>query len=174
MGRNDLLWLLGLFTVSAYGLLLFIAPSPFAAEMLNDPRGFNGIPWGTSLHGRPDLILKAPGDRIQAYERKEGPLPLGQANVDSMRFFTVDGQFARVVVRYHGKTTHEQVLAYLQSRFGASDYRPEQMMRGLNQAHTWRGEESHINLTYEEMSQRGFVFFESRVLAPDFLENIGE
>ena len=161
-------------TASACCLLLAYAFSAFAADLLDDPGGFNGIPWGMSLDGRPDFLLVGPGDRFQAYELKEGPVPLGTATVDSMRFFTIDGKLARVAIRYRGKTTHAQVLGHLQARFGPSDYRPDQMMRGLNQEHAWRGEESQINLTYDDMSQRGFLFFESRILAPAFLDNIGE
>jgi len=149
------------------------APQSFAAEMHDDPKGFHGIPWGASLEGRADFILAAPGERIRTYELKDGPPRLGEAPIDSMRFLTIDGKFARVAIRYRGKKTHEQVFSYLQSQFGPSDYRPDEMMRGLNQEHAWRGKDSEIHLTYEDMGERGFLFFESRVLAPLFLDNLG-
>jgi hypothetical protein len=148
------------------------APIP-AADMQNDPKGFHSIPWGASLENRPQFNLVAPGSRIKGYELKDGPPPLGDAHVDSMRFFTIDGKFARVAIRYRGKQTHQQVLAYLHDQFGPSDYASGSMMRGLNQQHSWKGTDSQINLTYEDLGQRGNLFIESRQLAPSFLENLG-
>jgi hypothetical protein len=51
---------------------------------------------------------------------------------------------------------------------------PGQMMRGLNQQYTWRGPETEISLTYEANRDRGFVFIESRNLAPRFQDRIAD
>jgi hypothetical protein len=159
--------------IAAATILSVCLQQAHAAEMLKDPEGFHGIPWGASVEERPEFVLVAPGERIKGYELKSGPPALGDTQVDSVQFFTIDGKFARVTIRYRGKSVHVQVLAYLQSQFGPSDHRPDEMMGGLNQEHAWRGPESQINLTYEDMGQRGFLFIESRVLAPLFLEGIG-
>ncbi|MBI3603011.1 MAG: hypothetical protein HY205_00980 [Nitrospirae bacterium] len=152
---------------SALGVL----PMPATAGTLqNDPKGFHGIQWGSSLAKAPDLTLINAEEHIQEYALKQGPLPLGEAKVESMTFYAYDGEFARVGVRYKGKKTHEQVLAYLQSHYGPIDRSPGSMMRGLNQQFNWRGTDTEINLTYEAKGERGFVFFDSRTLAPKFNE----
>lgn len=163
-----------LFLLAAISAAMTLPLLPLhAANLLNDPKGFHDIRWGASLDDVSGLVLVASGERIKEYDLKDGPLPLGEAKVDSMRFFSIDGKFARVAIRYHGKRTHEQVLAYLQSRFGPVDQLPGSMMRGLNQEFTWEGPESQVTLTYEDFKERGFLFIESRTLAPKFLENVG-
>ncbi|MBM4122473.1 MAG: hypothetical protein FJ249_07770 [Nitrospira sp.] len=145
-------------------------PLTSAGNMINDPKGFHGIQWGSSLAKAPDLQLVNSEEHIQEYQLKQGPLPLGEAKVEYMKFLAYDGEFARVSVRYRGKKTHEQVLVYLQAQYGPIDRTPGSMMRGLNQQFNWRGTDTEINLTYEARGERGFVFIDSRTLAPKFNE----
>src|SRR6476659_1373508 len=102
-----------------------------------------GIPYaaaGTMVNDPMDS-----GDRIKRYERKDTAPALGDFTVDALHFFTIDGKFARVSVRYHSKSVHDQVLKYLQAQFGPIDRTPGQMARGLNQQFNWRGEDTEIN-----------------------------
>ena len=157
--------------------IMLIRPMPLEAGNLikEDPQGFDGIPWGSSLAERDDLKLVDSGSsNIKGYDRKDGPLRLGPAPVDAMRHIAIDDKFARVTIRYHGKETHTQLLAYLQSQYGQVDRTPGQMVRGLNQQFNWRGTDTEINLTYEAQGDRGFVFFDSRVLSPRFNDNIAD
>jgi hypothetical protein len=148
-------------------------PAMPAATMINDPKGFRGIAWGSALANVPDLKLVSPGEHITEYELKQGAPSLGDVKVDAMHFLAYDGEFARVTIRYRGKKTHEQVLAYLQAQFGPIDRSPGSMMRGLNQQFDWRGtdtENTEITLTYEARGERGFVSIDSMLLAPKFNE----
>jgi len=141
-----------------------------AGTLQNDPKGFHGLQWGSSLAKVPDLTLLKAEEHIHEYALKDGPLALGEAAVESITFYAYDGEFARVGIRYRGKKTHAQVLAYLQSHYGPIDRSPGSMMRGLNQQFNWRGTDTEINLTYEAKGERGFIFFDSRTLAPKFNE----
>ena len=162
----------------AAGLVCSIAlaptPSARAGAMANDPKGFNNIPWGTSLDSRPELTLANSAPHIKEYDLKNGPLPLGEAKVEMMRLTTFDGKFARVTIRYRGKNVHTQVLAYLQAQYGSLDRTPGQTMRGVNQQYNWRGADTEINMTYEGQGERGFLFIESAVLAPRFSDLLAE
>lgn len=142
--------------------------------MANDPKGFNNIPWETALDGRPELTLANSAPHIKEYDLKAGPLPLGEAKVDMMRFSTFDGKFARVTIRYRGQHVHAQVLAYLQAQYGSLDRTPGQTMRGVNQQYNWRGTDTEINMTYEGRGERGFLFIESAALAPRFSDLLAE
>ena len=128
-----------------------------AVPMVNDPKGFEGIPWGAAFSETADFVLVENSPHIKGYELKQGPPPLGPAKVDSMRFLTLDGQFARVVIRYHGKATHDQIVAYFQSRYGPLDQTPGQISKGLVQQLNWQGDESGIGLTYESLNDRGII-----------------
>lgn len=153
-------------------LALSIVPSGLAVPLHDDPKGYQGIPWGASLPGVPDMILTRAAAHIKEYEFKDGPPSLGGVPVEAVRFSSVDDQFARVTVRYRGEQVHKRILGYLERQFGALERIPGQMMRGLNQQYTWRGTDTEINLTYEAGGERGFVFFDSRTLAPRFNDNL--
>lgn len=136
----------------------------FAVPMQNDPNGFEGIPWGTTFSETGAFTKVEDAGRSQTYELKTGAPSLGSVKVDSMRFVTSDGQFARVTVRYQGKATHDQILAYLQSVYGSLDRTPGQIASGHVKFHKWTGFETDVTLRYETETDRGIIFFESQEL----------
>jgi hypothetical protein len=143
-----------------------------AGVMSNDPKGFQGVLWGSSLAGSPAWVLRESTDRLQVFEPAETPPRFGDVPVDSIRLIMIDGQFARVTIRYLGGATHKQILTQLETQFGAIDRTPGRTMRGLDQQYNWRGTETEVNLTYGEYKQQGYLFIESRLLAPRFNEGI--
>lgn len=166
--RSVFLWL----ALGCGLLLLDIARDARAVELMDDPKGFLGIPWGASLATVDSLTAVNQTDRLMEYEPKEKPPRLDTIAVRDITFVSLEGQFARVSIRYRGADVHKQVMAYLERRFGALDKTPGQMVRGLNQQYNWRGVETEINVTYEGQSERGFVFFDSRTLAPRFSDGL--
>jgi hypothetical protein len=145
-------------------LLMLSGNLAFAVPMQNDPNGFEGIPWGAAFSETDTFVKVEDTGRAQTYELKTGAPALGPAKVDSMRFLTVDGKFARVTVRYQGKAIHDQILAYLQSRYGSLDRTPGQFTGGSVKFYSWTGFDSDINLRYEIGTDRGIIFFESQEL----------
>jgi hypothetical protein len=139
-----------------------------AIEMKNDPKGFQDIPWGAALQQREDIEVARAGPHVNEYQAKNGATSFAGTTVDSIRFSSVDDRFARVTIRYHGDATHKLIMTYLERQFGPIERIPGQMTRGLNQQYTWRGTESEINLTYHASTERGFIFIDSRTLAPRF------
>lgn len=158
----------------AWAAVIVPAPSAHAVPMVNDPKGFHGISWGIPLDGRTEFTLVNSAPHIKEYEMKGGTLPLGDAKVETMKFSTFDGKFARVTIRYRGTHVHAQVLAHLQAQYGPLDRTPGQTMRGFNQQYNWRGTDTEVNMTYEGQGERGFVFIESTVLAPRFNDTLPE
>ncbi len=149
-----------------------LAPPAGAVPMVEDPKGFEGIPWGAEFSETADFLLVENSPHIKGYELKQGPPALGTAKVDSMRFVTFNGHFARVVIRYHGTATHDQIVAYFQSRYGPLDRTPGQISKGPVQQLNWQGDESEIVLTYESRNDRGIIFFEHRPSALKFSEGM--
>jgi hypothetical protein len=156
-------------------LLLLVHPyTSHAISMTNDPKGFLNIPWGSALQSRADLEVTYDGPHIVEYKFKNTPPAFAEIPVISVRLSTIEKQFARVTVRYQGETTHQQIMRYLEQRYGSLQRIPGQMIRGLNQQYNWRGPESEINLTYQASTERGFIFLDSRTLAPRFNDYIGD
>jgi hypothetical protein len=145
---------------------LLILPSglAFGVPMQNDPNGFEGIPWGTTFSETDTFVKVEDTGRSQTYELKARAPTLGAAKVDSMRFVTSEGKFARVTVRYQGKATHDQILTYLQSLYGPLDRTPGQIAGGPVKFFSWTGFETDVNLRYETSTDRGIIFFESQEL----------
>ncbi|MBI5855878.1 MAG: hypothetical protein HZB35_11770 [Nitrospirae bacterium] len=153
-------------------LVLLATSSVMAGPMTQDPQGFHGLLWGTALSHSPDFVLADAASRIKGYEIEDRVPRLGDTPVDLLRFVELEGRFARVTVRYHGKDTHAKVMAYLQQEFGPIDRSPGAYTRGAGQQFNWRGSETDVNLTYDATRERGFVFIDSRLLAPRFNDMI--
>ena len=135
-----------------------------AVPMQNDPNGFEGIPWGATFSETDTFVKVEDTGRSQTYELKTGSPSLGTVTVDSMRFVTSDGKFARVTVRYQGKATHDRILTYLQSLYGPLDRTPGQIAGGPVKFFSWTGFETDVNLRYETRTDHGIIFFESQEL----------
>ncbi len=146
-----------------FSLILQGAPAS-AVPMQNDPNGFEGIPWGTTFLETDTFMKVEDAGRSQTYELKTGAPSLGPMKVDSIRFVTFEGKFARVTVRYQGKAPHDQILVYLQSLYGPLDRTPGQIASGPVKFFSWTGFETDVKLRYEIGTDRGIIFFESQQL----------
>ena len=142
--------------------------------MMNDPKGFHNIPWGTALTARQDMEAARSGPHINEYRRKTETPSFADAEMASLLYVSVDDQFARVTIRYQGEHIHTRVLNFLETQFGPLEHIPGQMARGLNQQYNWRGPETEINLTYQASTERGYIFIDSRTLAPRFNDHIAD
>ena len=148
------------------------APPAHAVPMMNDPQGFHDIAWGAALTERRDLEPIRLGAHVKEYRLNSEAPTFAGAEMRSIGYLTVDDQFARVTIRYQGEHIHKQVLRYLETQFGPQERIPGQMARGLNQQYNWRGPETEINVTYQASTERGFIFIDSRTLAPRFNDHI--
>jgi len=162
-----------LLTLFILGLVL-PPDSSSAVPMKNDPKGFQDIPWGSPLTTRRDLEVIRSGTHVTEYRMRDGVTTFAGADMTSILYLSFDDQFARVTIRYQGQSAHQQVLEFLENRYGVIQRIPGQMARGLNQQYMWRGPETEINVTYQAGTERGYIFIDSRTLAPRFNDEIGD
>lgn len=144
-------------------LVLTGAPA-LAVPIINDPDGFEDIPWGATFLETERFVKVEDTVHSQTYELKGKPPALGTTPVDSMRFTTFESKFGRVTVRYSGKDTHEGILAYLQFKYGPLDRTPGQIAVGPVKVYAWQGVATEVTLRFETKFERGIIFFESRTL----------
>ena len=156
--------------ISLHVFFFAISHAHAVSPIANDPHGFQGIEWGTPLDTLNSVFLVEPDDRIQWYQFKKNGLQFANTQVESLQLLTIDGKFARVMIRYQGEPTHQAIMKYLSDQYGEIKHRRGSMVRGLNQENTWRGNETEISLNYRGLGERGFILFQSRILAPRFLE----
>jgi hypothetical protein len=105
---------------------------------------------------------------IVEYLHKTDSASFAGTQMTSVLYVSVDDESARDIIRYQGDQVHRQVLGFLENRFGRLERVPGEMARGLTQQYNWRGPETEINLTYQAGTERGYIFFDSRTLAPRF------
>ena len=151
------------FLIGALCSLILSGALAFAVPMQNDPNGFEGIPWGATFSETDTFIKIEDTGKSQTYELKTGAPSLGPVRVDSMRFVTSEGQFARVTVRYQSKAIHDQILVYLQSLYGSLDRTPGQIAGGSVKFFSWTGFETDVTLRYETGTDRGIIFLRARI-----------
>jgi hypothetical protein len=144
--------------------LVIQAALALAVPILNDPNGFEGLPWESALTEGDQFAKVEEAGQLRSYELKAGQPALGTIPVEVLRYTTFDGKFGRVLVRYQGKDTHEQILAYLQTKYGPLDRTPGQISVGPIRVYAWHGFDTEITLRYESRIERGIIFFESRIL----------
>ena len=130
--------------------------------MENDPNGFEGIPWGAAFTESDQFVKVEDAGRIQTYELTSTPRKLGPATVESMKFSTIEGKFARVMVKYTGKETHDRLLAFLQQQFGPIDQTPGQNGRRRGQVLQLAGADSAIILRYDLQTSQGVIFSKAK------------
>jgi hypothetical protein len=145
--------------------VLYATDAAVAVQMKEDPKGFEGIPWGAALSESETFGKVEDAGRLKTYELKGGPPSFGPAQVESMKFTTIDDRFARVTVRYQGKEAHDQLLTFLQSRYGPLDRTPGQFAGGAVKIFAWQGQDTEVSLRYETRTDRGIIFFENPALA---------
>ena len=158
-------------TIRRSGVLLTLAailtmpgPPAVAVPIENDPNGFEGIPWGAALTETEQFKKVEDTGRLQSYELTTGTPTLGNTPVEVMRFTTFAGKFGRVLIRYQGKEAHDQILDYLQAKYGQLDRTPGQIAVGPIKVYAWHGFDTEVTLRYETRIERGIIFFESRSL----------
>ncbi len=139
-------------------------PAAWGVPIVNDPNGFEDISWGTILSETEYFVKVEDSGRVQTYEQKGRTLSLGAIPVESLRFTTFEKKFGRVTVRYSGKATHEEILTYLQAKYGPLDRTPGQIAVGPITVYAWLGFLTEVTLRFESGIDRGIIFFESRTL----------
>lgn len=154
------------------GLLLLQGSQAPAVPILNDPNGFDGIPWGATLSDKDRFVSFEDTGRFQTYERKDQSPMLGTTPVDSMRFTAFQHKFGRVTVRYSGKDTHDAILTYLQSQYGPLDRTPGQIAVGPVKVYAWHGFQTEVTLRFESSLDRGIIFIESTTLRERWGEDV--
>ena len=67
---------LGILVGLAWFAALLVPPIASSGNLLDDPKGFQGIVWGSPLAAATDLTLSETGEHINGYDLKESPPPL--------------------------------------------------------------------------------------------------
>lgn len=104
------------------GLILLLAASAFA----EDPDGFRGIPWGSSLEtmreADPKLVEGHMGAMpgVKAFKRSDDELSFGGIKPDAITYMFYKDTFTSVSIDFRGYDNYERLLNYCRKQFGQS------------------------------------------------------
>jgi hypothetical protein len=149
--------------VLALILATVLAAHPLAAELPDDPGGFDGIRWGTRLEEFPDLQVVKEGSDFKIF-RKPIIIPVlcGTLPEDVTYQFYKD-RFESVTMIYRGKETHVELRACAVHAFGRIPVKKSRMALRMD----WEGPLTVLSLTYDPSVHEGRLSLSSRALAEE-------
>ena len=151
------------------GLLLvglMSAPAD-AARITNEPAGFNGYTWGTSLDQvsgltrvkDPKLAEPLPG--VEVYEKPGEALTLNGVTLTRVLYRFYKNRLGGVQLAYEGKENREKLIQWIEEQYG----KLPSVERKQSQIE-WHGESTVITLGYDVTTKLGRLWFTYLVLTP--------
>jgi hypothetical protein len=143
-----------------------------AARIKDDPRGFNGYRWGSSLAddssfrlvqelGSTDFVSKA-----GVYEKPGETLTLNGVPIIRVSYRFIDERLESIQLQYEGRENRNQLLQWLEERFGKVSPSERKMVNAVQ----WFGEDTTVTLSYDNTTRQGRLWFMSQVLNHRFNE----
>lgn len=156
----------GLFVLSVLAIGLSVAPAG-AAQIKDDPGGFNGYTWGTPLVKFPAFkLIQDLGSTdfvkdVGVYENPGETLTLNEVPLGKIRYRFVENQLESIMLIYTGRENRDKLMRWIEERFGKLTSHERKMVNAV----LWYGDTTVINLKYDVVTQQGTLFFLSKTLS---------
>jgi len=143
-----------------------------AANIPDDPGGFNGHTWGTPLAKFPGFkLVRDLGstdfvDNNGVYENPGETLTLNEAPLATIRYRFVENQLESISFRYTGRENRNKLVRWLEERYGKLTAPERRMVNALS----WFGDQTVINLKYDVATKNGVLYVFSKALSHRFNE----
>ena len=152
------------FISARLGLLVFLltaigVPRVESARILNEPDGFNGYRWGTTIDRYPELrpvldeAIANQLPNVKVYE-DAGSLVLNGVKPDKIYYRFSKGRLGSIELRYEGRDNREKLRQWIEDTYGRAPA-PERKQKNIE----WHGENVVISLGYDILSDRGQLWF---------------
>jgi len=143
-----------------------------AANIPNDPGGFNGYTWGTPLAKFPGFkLIKDLGSTdfvndVGIYENTGETLTLNEVPLSTIRYRFVENQLESIELRYTGRENRDKLARWLEEQYGKLTSYERKMVNAV----LWYGDTTVINLKYDVVTKEGTLYFLSQALSHRFNE----
>lgn len=147
-------------------LAIFIWTSSLFAFQ-NEPNGFRGVKWGTSIDSLKDSMTyfdsgEYKGEKIDFYTRKADKLSIGSVNLQAIFYHFWKGKFWGASLPFKGEASEDvanRLYWILVEQFGRKDDYGE---RSYFSQHCWTGKITTILLEYDRVTYtKGTLYFYS-------------
>jgi hypothetical protein len=137
--------------------------SSLAADLTDDPGGFDGIRWGTRLEEIPDLQLVKEGSEFKVFQKPIIIPVLCDTLPEDVKYHFYKDRFESVTMIYRGKDTHAALRACAGRAFGRMPVKKSRMALRVD----WEGPLTVLSLTYDASAHEGRLSLSSRALAEE-------
>ena len=158
------------FFISRLLLAVALSISPALAVLIHDePSGFQGIPWGASPADCASLsFVKTLGTtdsmkHADLYDLSTDGVTLNGVTFTRIRYRFLDNQLESVQLGYEGRANRDKLMQWVELRYGTLTP-GERKQAGAE----WEGEETVVNLSYNQATGRGSLWLISRTLSGGF------
>jgi hypothetical protein len=144
---------------------LSVAPAG-AAQIKDDPNGFNGYAWGAPLAKYPTFkLVRDLGSTdfvsdVSLYENPGETLTLNDVPLSRIQYRFVDQQLESIQLRYEGRENRDKLMRWIEERYGKVSIHERKMINSVQ----WFGEQTTVTLTYDYATKQGVLYFLSRTL----------
>ncbi len=151
-----------------WGVGLSISPA-LAVLIHDEPSGFQGIPWGASPTDCASLsFVKTLGTtdsmkHVDLYDFSIDGVILNGVTFTRIRYRFLDNQLESVQFRYEGRANRDKLMQWVEQRYGTLTP-GERKQAGAE----WEGEETVVNLSYNQATGYGSLWLISRALSGGF------
>lgn len=146
--------------LAVFAVFAFATLPGVAADLNDDPEGFDGIRWGTSPPDLPGLeLIKEEGD-FKTFTKRGSATAVCEIIPDRIKYQFFKERLELVLVSYHGKETHDELVACALRRYGPIPrMKPRTVLRV-----DWEGPATIVSLAYDPYTHEGTLSFSSRAI----------
>ena len=144
-----------LLTILLLAVSLLASASLDAAAFENEPIGFRGMRWDTSLLKVPGLVLAEKDGQIKSYTKTGDVLTLGGATLDSLEYTYYRDKFYSVYITFNNPVNYDALKKYTFEVYGQGESESNMWQKKW----WWLGEDVNIRLEYSMVMREGTLCF---------------
>lgn len=142
-----------LITVIVIMIISFLF-SVYSFSYQNEPNGFLGIKWGSNIKNLRGMTLVEDHKDAKYYIRKVDKLKIGDAGLKSIAYGFHKDRFYFVYIRFNSIINFSSIKETLFEQYGAGVQNNKS-----KEEYVWLGGDVDISLRYDEISQRGKIYY---------------
>jgi hypothetical protein len=141
-------------SLTAILFLSLLFPHRPAPAFVQEPEGFRGIPWGTSIRQLPDMVFIAQEGHLKFYEKPHDKMKIGEAGVDSIVYGFYKDRLYSVLIYFSSTMNFSRLKETLEQEYG--EY---QQPNPYVDKYLWYGKRLDLLFTYESVTQKGRIAY---------------
>ena len=150
-----------LITVIVIMIISFLF-SVYSSSYQNEPDGFRGIKWGSDIKNLRGMKLVEDHKDKKYYIRKVDKLRIGGAALKSIAYGFHKDRFYFVYIRFNSIINFSSIKETLFEQYGAGVQNNKS-----KEEYAWLGGNVNISLQYDEISQRGKIYYLFKPVSPE-------